>query len=127
MREQHRSIIGEQAGEKVEGAAAKKKYAFVSVAKGNGIKNIFEDLGVDAVIEGGQTMNPSTQDILSSINKLNAEHIFILPNNKNIIMAATQAAELADKNVHVIQTKTIPQGITAITAFNSEAFSRGKC
>jgi len=120
MREQHRSIIGEQVDEKAEESEEKKKYAFVSVAMGTGMKNIFEDLGVDAVIEGGQTMNPSTQDILSSINKLKAENIFILPNNKNIIMAATQAAELSDKSVYVIQTKTIPQGITAITVFNSD-------
>lgn len=122
MREQHRSIIGDQAdnaGESEE-TDEKKKYAFVSVAMGAGLKNIFEDLGVDAVIEGGQTMNPSTQDILSAVSKLNAEHIFILPNNKNIIMAATQAAELSDKNVHVVQTRTIPQGITAITIFNAE-------
>jgi len=120
MREQHRSIIGEQIVEKAEESEEKKKYAFVSVAMGTGMKNIFEDLGVDSVIEGGQTMNPSTQDILSSINKLNAENIFILPNNKNIIMAATQAAELSDKSVYVIQTKTIPQGITAVTVFNSD-------
>lgn len=120
MREQHRSIIGEQAAETAEESEEKKKYAFVSVAMGTGIKNIFEDLGVDAVIEGGQTMNPSTQDILRSISKLQAENIFVLPNNKNIIMAATQAAELSDKSVYVIQTKTIPQGITAITVFNSD-------
>ncbi len=120
MREQHRSIIGEQVVEKAEESEEKKKYAFVSVAMGTGMKNIFEDLGVNAVIEGGQTMNPSTQDILSSINKLKAENIFILPNNKNIIMAATQAAELSDKSVYVIQTKTIPQGITAITVFNGD-------
>jgi uncharacterized protein len=119
MREQHRSIIGEQVVEKAD-ESEEKKYAFISVAMGTGMKNIFEDLGVDAVIEGGQTMNPSTQDILSSINKLKAENIFILPNNKNIIMAATQAAELSDKSVYVIQTKTIPQGITAITVFNGD-------
>ena len=88
---------------------------------GEGIKNIFEDLGVDFVIEGGQTMNPSTQDILECINKLNAENIFVLPNNKNIIMAANQAAELSDKNVIVIPTKTIPQGITAVTMFNPDS------
>jgi len=119
MREQHRSIIGEQVVEKAD-ESEEKKYAFISVAMGTGMKNIFEDLGVDAVIEGGQTMNPSTQDILSSINKLKSENIFILPNNKNIIMAATQAAELSDKSVYVIQTKTIPQGITAITVFNGD-------
>lgn len=126
MREQHRSIIGGQdedmdlESEETEETVEDKKYAFVSVAMGAGLKNIFEDLGVDTVIEGGQTMNPSTQDILSAVQKLNAEHVFIFPNNKNIIMAATQAAELSDKNVHVIQTKTIPQGITAITVFNAE-------
>jgi DAK2 domain fusion protein YloV len=123
MREQHRSIIGGQGSDMTgesEEIEEKKKYAFVSVAMGAGLKNIFEDLGVDTVIEGGQTMNPSTQDILSAVQKLNADNIFIFPNNKNIIMAATQAAELSDKNVHVIQTKTIPQGITAITVFNSE-------
>jgi len=98
-----------------------KNYAFISVAMGDGIKNIFSDLGVDYVIEGGQTMNPSTQDILDCISKVHAENIFILPNNKNIIMAASQAAELTDKNVIVVPTKTIPQGITCLTAFRSEA------
>ena len=97
-----------------------KKYGFISVALGEGIKNIFKDLGVDVVIEGGQTMNPSTQDILDSINKINAENIFVLPNNKNILMAALQAVELSDKNVIVIPSKTIPQGITAVTMFNAE-------
>lgn len=74
-----------------------KKYGFISVALGEGITEIFKDLGVDKVIEGGQTMNPSTEDIVKAINKINAENIFILPNNKNIIMAATQAAELSEK------------------------------
>ena len=97
-----------------------KKYAFVSVAMGSGITNVLKDLGVDYVIEGGQTMNPSTQDMMECISKLNAEHIFILPNNKNIIMAANQAAEIADKDVRVIPTKSIPQGITCITMFNPE-------
>jgi len=124
MKEQHRHIIDEfqdmdkGSPEKVEES---KKYGFIAVAMGEGIKNIFEDLGVDFVIEGGQTMNPSTQDILECINKLNSENIFVFPNNKNIIMAATQAAELSDKNIIVIPTKTIPQGVTAITVFNNEA------
>lgn len=124
MKEQHRHIIDEfqsmdkEVPEKVEES---KKYAFIAVAMGEGIKNIFEDLGVDFVIEGGQTMNPSTQDILECINKLNSDNIFVLPNNKNIIMAATQAAELSNKNIIVIPTKTIPQGVTAITVFNNEA------
>ncbi|NEU03297.1 DAK2 domain-containing protein [Clostridium senegalense] len=126
MREQHRSLLGideEKAIEKIETVNKEpiKKYGFVTVGRGEGIKAIFEDLGVDVVIEGGQTMNPSTQDIVNSINKINAETVFILPNNKNIIMAANQAVELVeDKRVVVIPTKTIPQGVTAITMFNSE-------
>ncbi|MCT8976865.1 DAK2 domain-containing protein [Clostridium sp. CX1] len=134
MREQHRHVLdidkkpyreekavdSESEDINTETSEVPKKYAFISVAMGEGIKNIFEDLGVDFVIEGGQTMNPSTQDILQCINKINAENIFVLPNNKNIIMAANQAAELSDKNVKVIGTKTIPQGITAVTAFNPD-------
>jgi dihydroxyacetone kinase-like predicted kinase len=88
---------------------------------GEGISNIFKDLGTDYVIEGGQTMNPSTQDILDAISKLNAEHIFVLPNNKNIIMSANQAAEISEKDIKVIPTTTIPQGITCLTMFNPEA------
>lgn len=123
MREQHRKILESQyeAEEHIIDTEKKdelKKYAFIAVASGSGLIEIFKELGVDCVIEGGQTMNPSTQDILSAINKLNAENIFVLPNNKNIIMAATQAAELSDKNVIVVSTKTIPQGITCITEFN---------
>lgn len=124
MREQHRNLLGlnheEVLEPEVEHVAQNKKYGFISVALGEGIKNIFEDLGVDVVIEGGQTMNPSIQDILDGINKINAENIFVLPNNKNILMAALQAAELSDKNVIVIHSKTIPQGVTAVTMFNSE-------
>jgi DAK2 domain fusion protein YloV len=125
MREQHRNLLGldyEEVVEQpeVEHATENKKYGFISVALGEGIKNIFEDLGVDVVIQGGQTMNPSIQDILDGINKINADNIFVLPNNKNILMAALQAAELSDKNVIVIPSKTIPQGVTAVTMFNAE-------
>ena len=124
MREQHRNLLGIEDEEVQETVKEKilenKKYGFISVALGEGIKNIFKDLGVDVVIEGGQTMNPSTQDILDSINKINAENIFVLPNNKNILMAALQAVELSDKNVIVIPSKTIPQGVTAVTMFNAE-------
>lgn len=128
MREEHREVLlskeeyklkDEHKEEVVE--AEKKKYAFVAVAMGEGITNIFKDLGVDYVIEGGQTMNPSTQDIMECISKLNAEHIFVLPNNKNIIMSANQAAEISDKDVRVIPTTSIPQGITCVTMFNSES------
>ena len=128
MREQHRNLIDmdkndEKASEEVDELEEDeiKKYAFISVAMGDGITNIFKDLGVDYVIEGGQTMNPSTQDILDCITKVNAETIFILPNNKNIIMAANQACELTDKKLIVVPTKTIPQGISAITAFNLDS------
>ncbi|EGT3614686.1 DAK2 domain-containing protein [Clostridium perfringens] len=126
MREEHREMLEgmyDESAETEESIAVEefKRYAFISVAMGEGMKNIFKDLGVDYVIEGGQTMNPSTQDMLAAIEKLNAEHIFILPNNKNIIMAANQAAEISDKDIRVIPTKTIPQGITCITMFNPEA------
>ncbi|NMM65646.1 DAK2 domain-containing protein [Clostridium sp. P21] len=129
MRQQHRNVLnihseaslGKETNQEDENKNIElKKYAFVSVAMGEGIKNIFEDLGVDYVIEGGQTMNPSTQDILECINKINSENVLVFPNNKNIIMAANQAAELSSKNVRVVGTKTIPQGITAITSFNEE-------
>lgn len=127
MREEHRALLLSQdeieknTVAKEEVAAAAKKYAFITVATGEGICNIFKDLGADYVIEGGQTMNPSTQDMLECIDKINAEHIFILPNNKNIIMAASQAAEITDKDVRVIPTTSIPQGITCVTMFNCDA------
>ncbi|MCY6959481.1 DAK2 domain-containing protein [Clostridium brassicae] len=121
MREEHRKILElEYATTKEETSSEKdvQECAFIAVTMGEGLRNIFKDLGVDFVIEGGQTMNPSTQDILEAVNNINAKNIFILPNNKNIIMAAQQAAEIAEKNVVVIPTKTIPQGITAVTVFN---------
>lgn len=121
MREQHRHlVVDEDTVTKEEISEEEKKYAFVAVAMGEGINNIFKDLGVDYVIEGGQTMNPSTQDILDAVEKLNAENIFVLPNNKNIVMAANQAADISDKKIVVIPSKTIPQGITALTVFNGE-------
>ena len=126
MREQHRNL---QETEDVHQAApavpvkepVKEKYAFISVSMGQGIKALFEDLGVHHVISGGQTMNPSTQDIVKAVEEANAEHVFILPNNKNIIMAANQAKDISGKDVYVIPTKTIPQGVAALTAFNPEA------
>ena len=127
MREEHREVLLSKEEYNLENEnkevveAEEKKYAFVAVAMGDGITNIFKDLGVDYVIEGGQTMNPSTQDIIECISKLNAEHIFVLPNNKNIIMSANQAAEISDKDVRVIPTTTIPQGITCVTMFNPES------
>ena len=92
-----------------------KKVGFIAISAGEGLSEIFKSIGVDYVIEGGQTMNPSTADILDAVDQVNAENIFVLPNNKNIILAARQAAELmTDKNLLVIPTKTIPQGITAV-------------
>ncbi|MCR4923612.1 MAG: DAK2 domain-containing protein [Lachnospiraceae bacterium] len=99
-----------------------KKMGFISVTTGEGLEKIFKGLGVDRIISGGQTMNPSTEDMLEAIEEVNAENIFILPNNKNIIMAAEQAKYLVeDKNIIVIPTKTIPQGITALINYSMEA------
>ena len=124
MREEHRELLTREealAADKAEEVETeKKKFAFISVAMGDGITTVLKDLGIDYVIEGGQTMNPSTQDMMECISKLNADHIFILPNNKNIIMAANQAAEISDKDIRVIPTKSIPQAITCITMFNQE-------
>ncbi len=99
-----------------------KKYGFIAVASGDGLVEIFKDTGVDYVIHGGQTMNPSTDDILSAAEGMNAENVFILPNNKNIILAANQARSICkDKNVYVIESKSIPQGISAMLMFNEDA------
>lgn len=129
MREQHRNlqetpdVHEEMKAEEVKASEPKEKekYAFISVSMGDGIKDVFHDLGVNFVISGGQTMNPSTQDIVKAVEEANAEYIFILPNNKNIIMAANQAKEISAKEVYVIPTKTIPQGVAALTTFNPEA------
>lgn len=98
----------------------RKKYGFVSIGMGEGLKKVFTDLNVDVFLSGGQTMNPSTEDILEAANQINADHIIILPNNSNIILAATQAREISDKDIHVVPSKTIPQGITALIAFKEE-------
>ena len=97
-----------------------KKYGFITVAKGTGLSDIFKDFGIDHVIEGGQTMNPSTEDFLKAIDTIDAETIFILPNNSNIIMASNQAKEVSKKDIIVIPTKSIPQGIASLMAFNLE-------
>jgi DAK2 domain fusion protein YloV len=130
MREEHHEkVIREaekQAAAKAETEAKKpqaelKEAGFISVSIGDGIADIFRDLGVDYLIEGGQTMNPSTEDMLNAIEQVNAKNIFILPNNKNIILAANQAKALTeDKNIIVIPTKTVPQGITAVINYVPE-------
>ena len=104
-----------------EVAMEHKEVGFISVSVGEGVNAIFKDLGVDRIIEGGQTMNPSTDDIIHAIDQVNADTVFVLPNNKNIIMAANQAqAMVEDKKVIVIPTKNIPQGITAIISYVPE-------
>ena len=128
MREEHRERLNlTQAEAQVDNQPAKpeeprKDYGFVAVSIGQGMNDIFRELGVDYLIEGGQTMNPSTEDMLNAIEQVNAETVFILPNNKNIILAATQAQSLVeDKNVVIIPTTTVPQGISAIIGFDPEA------
>lgn len=100
---------------------SKKEYGFVSVVSGDGMKDLFDSLACDCIVEGGQTMNPSTQDLLDAVESVNAKNVFIFPNNKNIILAAEQVNALTDSNVIVIATKNIPQGITAIASFNDDA------
>ena len=133
MREEHKEkVIHEQDRKKAAEQEAqldakkeekkdepKKPFGFVAVSVGQGLNDIFKDLGVDYIIEGGQTMNPSTEDVLDAISKVNAETVFVFPNNKNIILAANQAAEIEEeKTVLVIPTKTIPQGISALISFD---------
>ena len=101
-------------------AQPEKPFGVVSVCAGDGLADVFKNLGVDEIISGGQTMNPSTQDILLAVNKVPAETVFILPNNKNIIMAAQQVEGLTPKNIVVIPSKTVPQGVTAMLSFNPE-------
>ena len=105
---------------KAEPQKPQEEYGFIAVSAGKGLSQILTDLGVTKIIEGGQTMNPSTDDILKAVNKVNAKNIFVFPNNKNIIMAASQAAELAETNVVVIPTTSIPQCVTAMMSFNSK-------
>lgn len=126
MREEHQERVianaEKAAKEQAEKDEPKKKYGFISVSAGEGLSEIFKSLGVDYIIEGGQTMNPSTEDMLNAIDKVNAENVFIFPNNSNIILAANQAQSIVeDKNIIVIPTKTIPQGISALIVYSEEA------
>lgn len=111
MKEQHRHVMHQ----------SKKEFGIIAVAMGDGISSIFKDLSVDYVIEGGQTMNPSIEDILKAVEHANAENVFVLPNNSNIILSARQAQDISDSNLIVIPSKSIPQGLSAILAFNSES------
>ena len=132
MREEHQEKLirdaEKVAAQQAQAAEVKKKkeprkpVGFIAVSIGDGMNEIFRELGVDYIIEGGQTMNPSTDDMLTAIDNVNADHIFILPNNKNIILAANQARSLTkDKDILVVPTKTVPQGITAVINYMPEA------
>ncbi len=116
MREEHRETLGFE-----EKAPELSEYGIVSVASGEGITGMMKELGVTVIINGGQTMNPSTEDILSAIKEANAKTVYVLPNNKNIIMAAQQAAELSENNVCVIPTRSIPEGMAALMSFSPES------
>ena len=120
MRLQHTEKVMTESEKAPKIAEPEKALGVVSVCAGDGLADVFLNLGVDQIISGGQTMNPSTQDILEAVNKVPAETVFVLPNNKNIIMAAEQVAGLTPKNVVVIPSKTVPQGVTAMLSFNPE-------
>ena len=120
MRQQHTEKVMTENEKSPKIAEPEKALGVVAVCAGDGLADVFMNLGVDGIISGGQTMNPSTQDILEAVNKVPAETVFVLPNNKNIIMAAQQVDALTPKNVVVIPSKTVPQGITAMLSFNPE-------
>ena len=127
MRHQHKSTVVESEKEEkteLQPVKPERKYGFVAVGAGDGICQLFTELGVDHIVKGGQTMNPSTDDILSAVEATPARHVFILPNNKNIIMAAEQVAPLSSRKVHVLHTKTIPQGFTALLNFDETVDSK---
>lgn len=120
MKLQHENTLIEEANETAQ-LSEEKEYGFIATSMGEGLAKIFKDFGVDYIIEGGQTMNPSTEDFMKAIDSINAKNIFIFPNNSNIIMAANQAKELSEKNIIVIPTKNTPQGFTALVNFNADA------
>ncbi|PFG06757.1 DAK2 domain-containing protein [Bacillus sp. es.034] len=123
MRQQHSSIVGESKPAAAEAPIPAKEveFAIVTVSMGEGIAELFKSIGATSVIEGGQTMNPSTEDIVKAVEEVNAKKVIIMPNNKNIIMAAEQAAEVLEMEVAVVPTKTVPQGMAALLAFNPSA------
>lgn len=121
MRLQHETILEKDAKEEPAVQKERLPYGIIAIAAGEGVQELFRSLGVNHIINGGQTMNPSTEDILKAIKEVNAEQVFVLPNNKNIFMAAEQAAEVSEIPVAVIPTKTIPQGLTALLGFDPQA------
>jgi DAK2 domain fusion protein YloV len=125
MRQQHTNIVGESHNASVvnqqKSPRKQEEYGIVAVSMGSGIADLFKSIGAHEVIEGGQTMNPSTEDIIKAVKEVNAKKVFILPNNKNIIMAAQQAADVSEEDIYVIPSKTVPQGLSALLAFNPSA------
>ena len=121
MREQHREVLRKQEVKQATAPKELKEQAMISISMGAGLSKVLTSMGVDYIVEGGQTMNPSTEDIMKAIKEVNAKNIFIFPNNKNIQLAAKQAAELAEENVFVIESKTAPQGLAAVMVFNPQA------
>ena len=121
MREQHREVLRKQEAKQASAPKELKEQAMISISMGAGLSKVLTSMGVDYIVEGGQTMNPSTEDIMKAIKEVNAKNIFIFPNNKNIQLAAKQAAELAEENVFVIESKTAPQGLAAVMVFNPQA------
>ena len=121
MKLQHENKVLKEAAQTEEVHVEEKEYGFIATSMGDGLAQIFRDFGVDHIIEVGQTMNPSTEDFMKAIEKLNAKNIIILPNNSNIIMAANQAKELSDKNIVVIPTKNVPQAFAALVTFDGDA------
>lgn len=119
MREQHREVLRKQESKQATTSKEVKEQAMISISMGSGLSKVLTSMGVDYVVEGGQTMNPSTEDIMKAIKEVNAKNIYIFPNNKNIQLAAKQAAELAEENVYVVESKTAPQGLAAVMVFNS--------
>ena len=121
MREQHREVLRKQEAKQATAPKELKEQAMISISMGAGLSKVLTSMGVDYIVEGGQTMNPSTEDIMKAIKEVNAKNIFIFPNNKNIQLAAKQAAELAEENVFVIESKTAPQGLAAVMVYNPQA------
>ena len=125
MKVQHENIVLNVQDETASSEEVEEKeFGFIATSMGDGLATILKEFGVDHIIEGGQTMNPSTEDFVNAIDKINAKNIFIFPNNSNIIMAANQAKEISEKNIIVIPTKNIPQGFTALVNFNAEASAK---
>jgi len=127
MRYQHEEVLLKDELSRINETSHKavdqevKKYSIIAISMGEGIDELFRDMNVDTIVSGGQTMNPSTEDILSAVESTNGEHVIILPNNSNIILAAEQTKHLSDRSISVVPTKSIPQGIAALLVLDEDA------